>query len=148
MLNREKGVTFTEVMVTIAIIGIIAAIAIPAYQNHIFSERLTGASQAIYAQALMAKRQSVSNNDTRYFKIEDDSGDWCAFVSTTSDATCATSMLYAHGRDFSGVTVSTGVTSIFVMPALTATNLSAEITGENGDTKTLWIFETQRVVIE
>ncbi len=48
---------------TIAIIGIIAAIAIPAYQNHIFSERLTGASQAIYAQALMAKRQSVSNND-------------------------------------------------------------------------------------
>jgi prepilin-type N-terminal cleavage/methylation domain-containing protein len=148
MLNREKGVTFTEVMVTIAIIGIIAAIAIPAYRNHLFSERLIGASQAIYGQALLAKRQSVSNNDIRYFKIEDDSGYWCAFVSAASDATCATSLLYAHGRDFSGVTVSTGVSSMFVMPALTANYVSAEITGENGDVKTLKIYENQMVVIE
>ena len=143
----QQGVTLTEVLVTVAIIGIIAAIAIPSYQDYIARERLLGAAQAIYSQAILARRQAVSNNDTRYFFVSDDSGDWCAYASSASNATCASSdaPIYAHGRDYPGVTVSTGVSTAFVMPALTATSVSIPVIGTNGDTRTVSISDNQMI---
>ena len=149
---KQKGVTMIEVMVTVAIFGIIAAIAIPSYQDYIARERLVGAAQAIYSQAILARRQAVSNNRNRYFFVSDDSGDWCAYASSASDATCASSdaPIYAHGRDYPGVTVSTGVSTAFVMPALTATSVSIPVTGANGDSRKIFISNNQliRVVDE
>ena len=145
----QQGITITEVLVTVAIIGIIAAIAIPSYQDYIARERLVGAAQAIYSQAILARRQAVSNNDTRYFFVSDDSGDWCAYASNVSNATCASSdaPIYAHGRDYPGVTVSTGVSTAFVMPDLSAVSVSIPVTGSNGDSRTVSISENQMVTV-
>lgn len=145
----QQGITITEVLVTVAIIGIIAAIAIPSYQDYIARERLVGAAQAIYSQAILARRQAVSNNDTRYFFVSDDSGNWCAYASSVSSATCASAdaPIYAHGRDYPGVTVSTGVSTAFVMPALTASSVSIPVTGSNGDSRTVSISENQMVTV-
>jgi prepilin-type N-terminal cleavage/methylation domain-containing protein len=145
----QQGVTITEVVVTVAIIGIIAAIAIPSYQDYIARERLVGAAQAIYSQAVLARRQAVSNNDTRYFFVSDDAGDWCAYASNVSNATCASAdaTIYAHGRDYPGVTVSTGVGTTFVMPDLSAVSVSIPVTGSNGDSRTVSISENQLVTV-
>lgn len=145
----QQGITITEVLVTVAIIGILAAIAIPSYQDYIARERLVGAAQAIYGQAVLARRQAVSNNDTRYFFVSDDSGDWCAYVSSVSSATCASldAPIYAHGRDYPGVTVSTGVGTTFVMPDLSAVSVSIPVTGSNGDSRTVSISENQLVTV-
>jgi type IV pilus assembly protein PilE len=47
MMRGEKGVTLIEVMVVVAIVGLLAAIAIPAYDNYITRSRRSDAFTAL-----------------------------------------------------------------------------------------------------
>lgn len=47
MLNKQKGLTLVEMMVVIAIIGILAAIGLPMYQSSVEKTNLSAAKSAI-----------------------------------------------------------------------------------------------------
>ena len=59
---KQKGFTLIEIMVTIAILGILASIAIPAYQDYTVRARVTEGLNLAAAAKLAVSETAMSNN--------------------------------------------------------------------------------------
>ncbi|WP_455205070.1 type IV pilin protein [Kaarinaea lacus] len=62
MKQRSHGFTLIELMIVVAILGIIAAIALPSYQNHITKSRRADAQGALVSMANAMERYFIQNN--------------------------------------------------------------------------------------
>jgi type IV pilus assembly protein PilA len=127
MKTMQKGFTLIELMIVVAIIGILAAIAIPAYQNYTIRAQVTeGLSLA-------------DNYQTAVAEFYQNNGTFPAGVSAAGSATTIAMPGASVGKYVSAVTVVTGNVEITYSGSAVNSKLKGDIlylnvgTDTNGD---------------
>lgn len=123
-LRHHTGSTLIEVMVSVAILGILASIAVPSFQGLRERARVQAAAEAVYAQLAFSRSEGIKQNRDLFVSItQGASTAWCVGLSNTAVAcNCNTpsaedacqfgpagllAQRTLQGNDFPGVTLST-----------------------------------------
>ncbi len=91
--QSEAGVTFIEVLVTVAIIGILAAIAVPNLTDYFTNQRVKGATENFYVALQNAKFEAAKVNTVISLQVQPntDNNDlvtWCYGMTRATNSTC------------------------------------------------------------
>ncbi len=78
MNNKQfSGFSLTELLVVIALIGIIASIAIPSFQGMIEKNRLKAAIESLAADLMFARTEAIKRSTNLDVSISIDGASWC-----------------------------------------------------------------------
>lgn len=61
-MNNKKGFTLLEVLIALAIMGILVAVAMPSFSTFYSNQRLIGAAEQVYNHLQQARTESVGRN--------------------------------------------------------------------------------------
>ena len=87
-MNAQKGFTLIELMIVVAIIGILAAIAIPAYQNY---------TKKASENSCLAEVKGLANQ--QFILMNDPDGDNSALEDVADMARACKTIAYSEGED-------------------------------------------------
>jgi type IV pilus assembly protein PilA len=125
----QKGFTLIELMIVVAIIGILAAVALPAYQNYTTRAKV---SEAILA--LSAGRAAVAESYVQYGKMAS---------SQTSMGIQIQQSTYVSGISWNATSLTAGVITVTMATGVGlptgASGKTIDMTGTSNGTQIIWV---------
>jgi type IV fimbrial biogenesis protein FimT len=85
---KELGLTLVELLVTIAVIGVLATLAIPSYMAWIQNSRIRTAAESIQTGLQMARAEAVSRNVSVQLDFRGTNSAWTVCVSPAAPGSC------------------------------------------------------------
>ncbi len=131
-LNRASGFTLIELMIAVMIVGIIASIALPAYQNYVRQSHRAAAKAILYENAQFLEQFYTENN--RY--DQNIAGDAVALPITQSPRNGTTQygvsvQAVANSFTLQAIPAAGGIMRDDTCGTLTLTNIGVQGAGGN-----------------
>lgn len=152
----QKGFTIIELMVSVAIIGILIAIAAPNMSSYWSEGRLVSATEAIYSQMQLARSVALAKNEDVDVRFPTTGSGWCMGVTENSSASCTCGSCSLTGMpdkilisaDYpnTSVAVSSAI-STFTIPGVVAGPGNVVITLNSGEQASINLSILGRVSI-
>ncbi|MCG2633352.1 MAG: GspH/FimT family pseudopilin [Gammaproteobacteria bacterium] len=90
--NRSRGFTLIEALIVVVIIGVVSALAAPAFTRLLERNRLKGAAESVFSELMRAKSEAVKRNrriTVSFVPAADDS--WCfGLIEGSAACDCTT----------------------------------------------------------
>lgn len=89
-LRRSRGLTMIEMLVTVTIVAILLAIALPSFTNFVARGRVAGAAEATAQDFHLIKTEAIRNNNDVTISFNEGSS-WCyGAIKSSSPCVCTT----------------------------------------------------------
>jgi type IV fimbrial biogenesis protein FimT len=85
--QRHKGFTLMELMITVAVFGVLAALALPSFQSILEGRRLVGAADDLYSNIQYARSEAIKRNETIRFQVTTGKN-WCFGIDDDNGTVC------------------------------------------------------------
>jgi type IV fimbrial biogenesis protein FimT len=85
--QRHKGFTLIELMITVAVLGILVALALPSFQSILEGRRLVGAADELYSNIQYARSEALKRNETIRLQVTTGTN-WCFGIDDDDGAVC------------------------------------------------------------
>ncbi len=106
MMHTRRGFTLIEMLVTLSVLAILLALAMPSLSAWFARARLAGATESLTDTLRFARKQAITRQQPIWLQTRT-GDDWSLIVSQNRNESCAQALACIRAADYRGVSLAT-----------------------------------------